>query len=689
MRKAVIGAALGLGAAILAFGLGLLPFVQTVELKTYDWRMRATADPAAARRDIVLVTIDDESIRALEPLVGRWPWPRLVHAQLLDFLARARPKVVLYDVFFTEGDRTRFTVNEDEWTGADSDAELARAARQLGVLVSLADTVADAPGAAPPASDAQLPGGRFPLDEVLEPRPALRLPFDELLGSSRMVAHNFSAGDADGVWRRYVPLVRHGEQAIPSLAVAGAVTALGLDPGDVRLEPSGLRIGDRMMPLVTQRVASYSGDDRVARRGLIRYAGQWNDGRATYTTHSFYKLFYAQEQVLAGETPVVDPAALRDTIVVVGTTAAGLHDVFSTPMTGKMPGAEMHAAVVDSILSNRFLSAAPWWSGAAVTMAAGAALGIASVLLGPWIATAAALAGAGVLIAGLTWRFGQGQWVPLVEPLAAVALATFGGVAYQYFVEGREKRRVKRLFSRYVSKDVYEQLIASPDDARLGGQRRFMTVLFSDIRGFTSVSEQGEPEEIVGQLNEYFSRMVPIVFAHRGTIDKFVGDMIMALFGAPLDDPDHADHAVQTALAMSSGLAELNREWAAAGRPVLDIGIGISTGDMVAGNLGSESIMSYTVIGDTVNLGARLESLNKDHHTRVIISEETRRALKRQYDIRALGEVVVKGKSRAVPIYSVVPPQVVLDGLNTGALAADRSPMAAGRLPVKEERAKS
>ena len=184
-----------------------------------------------------------------------------------------------------------------------------------------------------------------------------------------------------------------------------------------------------------------------------------------------------------------------------------------------------------------------------------------------------------------------------------------------------------------------------------------MTVLFSDIRAFTSVSEKGEPEAIVAQLNEYFSRMVPIVFAHKGTIDKFVGDMIMALFGAPLDDPDHADHAVETALAMSAGLAQLNREWTAAGRPPLDIGIGINTGDMVAGNLGSEDIMSYTVIGDQVNLGSRLESLNKDFHTRVIISEATRAALKGRYDIRALGEVVVKGKSVPVKIFSVVPPR--------------------------------
>ena len=298
-------------------------------------------------------------------------------------------------------------------------------------------------------------------------------------------------------------------------------------------------------------------------------------------------------------------------------------------------------------------------------------LGVIGAFVGPWITTIVALVLWGVITALATWQFAGGVWYPLVVPLLALVLTAFGDVGYEYFVEGREKRRVKRLFSRYVSKDVYEQLLEDPRGAQLGGHRRRMTVLFSDIRGFTAVSEQGEPEAIVAQLNEYFSRMVPIVFAHKGTIDKFVGDMIMALFGAPLEDADHADHAVQTALAMSAGLSELNREWSAAGRPPLDIGIGINTGDMVAGNLGSDDIMSYTVIGDQVNLGARLESLNKEYHTRVIISDATRAALKGRYDIRALGDVVVKGKSMPVKIFSVVPAEAVLEGLNRNALSTD------------------
>ena len=687
LRTPVIGAAIGLAAALLALAIGALPFVETIELKTYDWRMRATADPAAASRDIVLVAIDDESIEALEPIVGQWPWPRLVHAALLDFLARARPRIVLYDVFFTERDRSRFTVNGEEWTGAESDAALARSARDLGVFVALADTVPEDDADGHEARLAGLPGPRIAPDPAMDARPGLRLPFAGLLESSAAVAHNFSAGDADGVWRRYVPLVRHDGQVIPSLAIAGAMAALGLPARDVRLEPDGLRLGDRLVPLVTRPVPSFDGREIESRRALTRYIGAWPDGRPTFETFSFYELFYAEQQLLAGETPVVDPARLRGRLVVVGATAAGLHDVFSTPLPGKMPGPEMHATMLDNILARRFLSEAPGWAGIALVLAAGVLLGVVAVHLSPWWAAAAAVTAAAALVGGTTWLFAGGLWAPLVTPLVAAGSATFGGAAYQYFVEGREKRRVKQLFSRYVSKDVYDQLLASPDDARLGGHRRHMTVLFSDIRGFTSVSERGEPEEIVAQLNEYFSRMVPVVFAHRGTIDKFVGDMIMALFGAPLDDPDHADHAVEAALAMTAELAALNRDWAAEGRPALNIGIGISTGDMVAGNLGSESIMSYTVIGDNVNLGARLESLNKEYGTHVIISEATRQALRGRYDLQTLGEVTVKGKSRPVRIHAVVPPAAVRDGLNSGRAGADTSRVAADAPSGSEEQA--
>jgi adenylate cyclase len=186
-----------------------------------------------------------------------------------------------------------------------------------------------------------------------------------------------------------------------------------------------------------------------------------------------------------------------------------------------------------------------------------------------------------------------------------------------------------------------------------------MTVLFSDIRGFTSMTEKGNAEALVAQLNEYFSTMVEVVFHHHGTVDKFVGDMVMALFGAPVDDADHAEHAVAAAVEMVSKLGALNRRWLDEGKAQLDIGIGINSGDMIAGNIGSSRIMSYTVIGDNVNLGSRLESLNKDFQTRIIISDATRTRLRTARTMRSLGDVTVKGKSQAVSIFEVVVPSPI------------------------------
>ena len=324
-----------------------------------------------------------------------------------------------------------------------------------------------------------------------------------------------------------------------------------------------------------------------------------------------------------------------------------------------MPGIQLHASVADSILSNKFLRPASQRSGVLAIFVSAILVGLMSASL----AFTAALAGSLLGVAGWTvWAvraFHGGLWVPMAAPIAAMVLALFAGTAYRYFVEDREKRKVKGLFGRYVSKDVYTQLLEHPELAQLGGRRRTMTVLFSDIRGFTAVTEKGNPEDLVAQLNEYFSKMVEIVFRQQGTVDKFVGDMVMALFGAPVDDVDHAEHAVAAAASMVAELGVLNAKWVSEGKPPLDIGIGVNSGDMIAGNIGSSSIMSYTVIGDNVNLGSRLESLNKEYRTRIIISDATRTQLKGAYEIRPLGEVVVKGKTRAVAIYEVVVPSPI------------------------------
>jgi adenylate cyclase len=664
VRKGVAGSLVGLGAAALVLvldgvltaigGVGTVTPLQTVELKTYDWRLVRTARPETARRDIALVEIDEYSLRNLEPNAGRWPWPRAVHSMLLDYLARAPATVIAYDVLFTEADtRTGFDFGSATLSGAESDRMFVDSVKSAGNVILLADATYQAQeGSGQPIPDA---GFQIHAAGVME-RHVIFPPFGALAAAGSGLGHNLFYLDADGPVRHTVPFVRSGRQTLPSLGLAAALRKAGVRSDAVRLDGEIVSVADRRIPLTWWRVKTTAGDDSFL-WGLINFRGPavLDDLKShTYPTYSFYELEYSEEQLLAGRKPNVDPAVFRDKIVFVGVTASGLFDVFETPFShGRMPGIQVHAAVADDILSNRFMRPArePVRIGTVVAFAL--AIGVIATVLPVWWAAAAT----GVVVAMFGWvalrMFAAGYWVNLTQPVIGSAVALFGGVAYQYFVEGSEKRKIKRLFGQFVSKDVSEQLVANPSLARLGGQRRDMTVLFSDIRGFTTVSERGNPEEIVGMLNEYFTAMVSTVFRHKGTLDKFVGDMVMALFGAPLDDPHHANHAVEAALDMIDELQLLNARWKAEGRPELDIGIGINTGSMIAGNIGSDAIMSYTVIGDAVNLGSRLESLNKQYGTRIIISDATREQLTGSYVYRPLGEVVVKGKTRPVAIFEL------------------------------------
>jgi len=637
-RKRLSFLGIGAVAATLAGAFGLLPFVRTIELKTYDWRVAATARPLAPAENIVLVWIDNDSIRRMEPLVGRWPWPRLVHATAIDYLSAAGAKVIAYDILFPERDLRQFMVGEVEWTGEESDAALVDSTRKAGNVVHAAEAssveLTDPSRALAENLDAPALNLQIPSPGCVQARPLLRPPFPALAQAARGIGHTLFILDPDGPVRRIAPVVQVGDRTIPSLALATTMAAGAV----VNAEP---------------RVDGGQCASLVAWRGPAQNPG----GHPTFSSFSFYDVFYSQQQIIEGQRPGIDPAAFKDRIVVVGGSGEGLKEAFTTPFSeGAINGPEVHANVIDALLSHRSVVPAPGSVTVAMTIAAAAIVGIAGLYFNAWLTGAVAVA-IGALLAWQSLAFlTRGVWLPLTVPGLAIGFAFVGDLAWKYVVEGREKRQVKKLFSRYVSRDVYDRLVADPSLAALGGARRTMTVLFSDVRGFTAMSEKGSPEEVVGQLNEYFSRMVAVVFEHRGTVDKFVGDMVMALYGAPLDDEDHAEHAVQTALAMTKALSELNAEWQRQGRPTLDIGIGINTGEMVAGNIGSDTIMSYTVIGDAVNLGARLESLNKDYATRIIISDATRIRLKGRYDVHPLGDVIVKGKSKPVAIFEVKTP---------------------------------
>ena len=627
--------ALPIAAAVIAVALGLLDFVANIELQTYDLRVAATARPSGPSDAVVLIAIDDESLRRMEPLVGRWPWPRLIHATVIDYLASAGAKVIGYDVLFAERDLRKFMVADTEWTGEESDAALVDSTRKAGNVVHIAEASSHELIDPSRALDVSVnaPALDVPLPDIgcVEPRPIVTSPFPALSLATRGLGHSLFYLDSDGPVRRVSPIVRVGERSIASFALATTLA-------------SGAR------PSIAARI-----DETGHCSAMIPWRGPAQTaGHPTFSSYSFYDVFYSQQQVMEGLKPGVDPSLFKDRIVIVGATAEGVKDIFTTPFPdADVSGPEVHANLVDAFLSGRSIARAPEWVTVALVISAALIVGVAGAFLDAWRTSAVVAMVAAVFTWQAVAQFARRTWLPMTVPMLTLVLAFVGDLAWKYFVEGREKRQVKKLFSRYVSKDVYEQLVANPSLAALGGARRHMTVLFSDIRGFTTMSEKGSPEDVVSQLNELFTRMVAVVFAHRGTVDKFVGDMIMALYGAPLDDEDHAEHAVQTALAMITTLDQLNREWAGQGKPQLDIGIGINTGEMIAGNVGSDTIMSYTVIGDAVNLGARLESLNKEYGTRIIISDATRERLKGRYDIQPLGDVVVKGKTKPVAIFEV------------------------------------
>jgi adenylate cyclase len=653
MRKAAAGLLIGVCAAAILVALTDLDAFRVVEFKTYDWRLSHTADPSTARKDIALVEIDEYSLRNLEPNAGRWPWPRIVHATLIDYLRRGNPALIVYDVNFAEADRRSFEIAGQTMAGADSDQALAEAIRNAGNVILLADATFEGEQQGKYTWADQ--GYRLDHHGITERR-TLFAPAAVFAQAASSLGHNLFIYDPDGPMRHVVPFVRTGDRAMPSLGLAAALRVAGIKPSEVTVEGNTLHIRDRRMPLEWRYVNNQTGRYGYL-WGLINFRGPafLTDLKTRpYAAYSFFDLLLSAEQIANEKKPDVDPSTFRNKIVFVGMSAAGLYDAFETPFAGgEMPGIQVHASVADDVLSNRFMRPESRHVRIALVVTFALVIGLVAAIVPAWWAAAvfAAIVAAFAFVA--TRQFASGYWINITQPTLASSLALFGGVGYQYFAEGREKRKMKRLFGQYVSRDVYEQLVANPDLARLGGQRRQMTVLFSDIRGFTSVSEKGEPEEIVAILNEYFTRMVEIVFAHKGTLDKFVGDMVMALFGAPLDDANHAEHAVDAALEMIRALNRLNEKWTAEGRPALHIGIGISTGPMIAGNIGSEAIMSYTVIGDSVNLGARLESLNKEYGTRIIISEATRDALPDRYVFRPLGAVVVKGKTQPVAIFEV------------------------------------
>lgn len=639
-------------------------FLHYMELRTYDLRMVYRSERAIGKETAV-VAIDERSLTEL----GRWPWSRGVIAELVKALKAQGVKAIGFDIIFSEPEENRGIkalqelsdrLKKLEPTSRTAQELIQQKKRQLDVDGFLASAIGEAGnvtlGYLFHFSRAEvghlteteitrnvdsIASGQYPvvqykrapeqgaLYEALAPLANL-----ETLATRAENCGFFNAfPDKDGTIRWSPLLIKFQDKYYSSLAVS--LLMQYLDWPDVRLKldsfgVAAITIGDTLIPT-----------DHYGRI-LINYLG-----REGVVPH------YSAVDVIRGRIP---PGELKDRIIIVGATAIGIYDLRVTPFSPVSAGINIHATVVDNILRRSFIVQSFWTS--LLDVFAIILLGLAT---GFFVSRLRAVPAFG-LTAGLTLIFIAvnflifsrfSVWLNLIYPLLSILLSYVGVTVHKFLSEEREKKKVRSAFQYYLTSSVINEMLKDPSKLRLGGEKKELTVLFSDIRGFTSVSEVLTPEELVHLLNEYLTAMTDLVFKHDGLLDKYMGDAIMAVYGAPLDQPDHPVRACETALEMISVLDVLRVKWRQEGRPDLDIGIGLSSGAMVVGNMGSQMRFDYTVMGDRVNLGSRLEGLNKVYGTRIIVSEYTRDLVRDQFALRELDSVRVKGKAIPVRIYEL------------------------------------
>jgi adenylate cyclase len=442
--------------------------------------------------------------------------------------------------------------------------------------------------------------------------------------------------DSDGIVRRVPILYGYKEALYESLSLATARLALGdpeielgvVEKGDYR-SLEFLRLGDRTIYV----------DDYI--RAFIPYRGQYP---------SFP--YVSASDILTGQ--VEDPNILKNKIVLIGTTAQGLLDLRPTPIASTFPGVEIHANMIAGILDSKTMRNPEYIATVEILLLIfiGLVMIVILPLLGPFLATLGTL-----LMFGLVFWINVKLWndMHLVLPLAPTFLLMFSllliNMSYGFFVEAGKKRQLTGLFGQYVPPELVDEMGQQLGRAfTMEGQSREMTVFFSDVRGFTTISEGLESKELAELMNAYLTPMTEIIHQNRGTIDKYMGDAIMAFWGAPLDDPDHAHRGVFASMQMIKRLAEIQPQFQKRGWPPIKIGIGLNTGVMNVGNMGSKFRMAYTVMGDAVNLGSRLEGLTKQYGVQIIVSERTKIAVA-DYLFRELDQVRVKGKEKPVAIF--------------------------------------
>jgi len=573
-------------------------FLEAFEAKTYDLRFKVLRGPIRPDPNIAIIAIDDKSIAEL----GRYPWSRDRYAHLIDRLAAAKAKAVMFDVFFPERENL------------SNDQLFAAATKRAGNVVLAVAFDYDKDGHVA----------------------AITRSLPEIERGAVGVGHINQLPDDDGVIRRNPLLIEKDGKQIPSLGLMAAMLALGetkYEAGDF-----DIALGKRHIPV--------DGEYRM----WINYVG----GPGVYPRYSF-------TDVMNGRIPAEE---LKGKILFLGATALGIYDMRVTPFHGNTPGVELHATIADNIVSGRYIRQGGME--ALIDMAFIVLMGALAYFLTTRLRLYGAIPAMIVLVSVYIWftnyMFNAGLWINIIYPTASAIFALLVGGSFRYLVLERSAREMRSMFSSYLSPKLVARLEKDPEAAKIGGDNKEVTVLFTDIKGFTTFSESHPPQEVVSRLNEYLGAMVQVIEQHDGTIDKFIGDGIMAYWGAPLAQPEHARLAIECIKAIHERMKDLRVRWQAEGLEAFTIRGGLQSGEVVAGNVGlAGKKMEYTVIGDTVNQAARLEGTAKYYGVTYLVGEETYLRTRDNFRYRELDKIRVVGKQLPVTIYEPLGSLSLLD----------------------------
>jgi len=568
-------------AAKTTFDMPLALAMQRAEWACFDWRFKQMGR-RAPHPDVAIIAIDETSLKELH----QWPWPRSVHARLIEKLSKAPPKALAFDVFFLD------PFSSDP----AGDRALVQATKKYPWVVH--------------SYFFQLRG-----DDVAE----VNLPFPALLDVVQHAGYVNAFIDEDGTLRSARGQIRVQGQDISLLSVEAASMYLGKTPEDILKKVPQDRRG----------------------RMLLNFAGP---------EYTFPYIPYTD--ILSGKYPA---KYLEGKVVLVGSSATGTYDHYPTPTSSLMPGVEFHANVIDNLLRTDALRHAGLRTTGLWILFFGLLGGLLLARCSAWLGAVGAVLAALIFTGGTQWFFIHKYLVvDMAGPLLTVALAYVVIVIYRFFTEEREKRLVKSFFSQQVSGELLDVLMEHPEVLQKAGERREMTVFFSDVAGFTSISERLQPEELVELLNRYLTAMTEVIFENGGYVDKYMGDGIMAFWNGLLKQADHAERACRCALGSVKRLETLNAELKSKGLVPLGARIGINTGAMAAGYMGSDQKKQFTVMGDNVNLGSRLEGANKAFGSSVMISEFTYEMIQDKFEVRFLDKIRVPGKAKPVKVFELL-----------------------------------